>query len=536
MFYYTYDYCCGATFFRLFFVGFEQTHLNSFMIYAYYHGDNIEYWLSRSGLKLHRDFDFDVWLSRPQDQRLALHEVVIHSESDNQQIHQLIKHSALCMIFVPELINDHWFKQFDQTNVVFFLAGFLNHPSVDRSLLNRDQWYRLVLIELAKMPGFHTSYVNVADPSWPDSNQLLAMPIPPHHIIDELCEKFNCYPEVHVVEDSCQDLIPDSVPDRWGQILRHPLFAEFYNNVRDPSWPNLEELQQMEVPPDLVRQEILLSFQLPDQQNPNQRLDLVHDVLKASSTDQVLNQAQTELHYYFFWSTVDLYHRRPKLLDLLTPGQPHQGFDVLLGRKKKHRDLVYSMIDHDNNLVTYFSQGDPDNIACSNQFIWPESVLPRPTNPVTDTTDEIQVDGVIASLSQVIPTEIYNQTVYSLVCESQCDNGFSFFTEKIIKPMLARRIFLVVSGQHYLKNLRRLGFKTFEDIFDESYDEILRMEDRIKTVVNLVNYINQQNAQDLYNQAQTILDHNYDLVMNTDWQNTMCKAIKKHSDRVFDNK
>jgi hypothetical protein len=82
------------------------------------------------------------------------------------------------------------------------------------------------------------------------------------------------------------------------------------------------------------------------------------------------------------------------------------------------------------------------------------------------------------SLSQVIPLSIYNQTAYSVVAETNYDNNYIFNTEKIVKPILARRLFLVVSGQHYLRNLRSLGFKTFDGIIDETYDTIADFEQR----------------------------------------------------------
>ena len=69
-----------------------------------------------------------------------------------------------------------------------------------------------------------------------------------------------------------------------------------------------------------------------------------------------------------------------------------------------------------------------------------------------------------------LPFKIYQQTAFSLICETTTNNDASFFTEKIAKPMLACRLFVVISGQYYLKNLRKLGFRTFDNVIDESYD------------------------------------------------------------------
>lgn len=490
--------------------------------------------MSKSGLIHHHDVDYQTWLSRPKHQRLALHEEVVSSESSIQHLNDLVENSSLCVIFVPELIDDEWFEQFDKKNVLFFMAGILNSPESDQGLIDREQWYRAVLKELMRTTGFQSNYANVADPSWPSLQNLWHTTPVPRHVVDELCQQLDQYPKIDI-----QDLPRMSevglVKDQWTHILHHPLFAEFYHDIKDLSWPDLNTLQEMSSPPEHIRQEILMSFQEPEQQDPYQRLDLVKDILLASGGEDRLQWARAELHCYFFWSTVDLYQRRPDLLGLLEPKADLKGFDILLGRKKRHRDLVYTNIDCAQHVVTYF-QHDPQDITVSDEFIWPESILPRPNYVIKDTTQEIKVGDVITSLSQVLPIEIYNQTAFSLVCESQCDNGFSFFTEKIVKPMMAKRVFLVFSGQHYLKNLRSLGFQTFGSIFDEGYDDILRMEERGLAICDLVAQISSQDPGQIYDQAQSILEHNYRLIMSTDWQQNMCNRIKLCVDNWFGNK
>ena len=46
--------------------------------------------------------------------------------------------------------------------------------------------------------------------------------------------------------------------------------------------------------------------------------------------------------------------------------------------------------------------------------------------------------GKLVSLSQIIPVDIYNSTAYSVVCETNYDNHYSFYTEKIVKPIIAK--------------------------------------------------------------------------------------------------
>ena len=231
--------------------------------------------------------------------------------------------------------------------------------------------------------------------------------------------------------------------------------------------------------------------------------------------------------FYFFWSTCDFYRTYPDLLKF--ESNPMFYFDVLLGRRKAHRTAIYESIDHSKNIVTYFPGEDLQDIRDYSQqeFIWPDDVLPKPTDPIEYTVQEVLVDGVIVSLSQIIPKKIYSRTVYSLVAETQNENSFSFFTEKITKPILARRLFVVASGQHYLANLRSLGFKTFDGIIDESYDNESNDYVRMGKVLEQVELLQTLDPVEVSKQVAPIAEHNFNVMMGTDWQGQMINQIKK---------
>ena len=46
------------------------------------------------------------------------------------------------------------------------------------------------------------------------------------------------------------------------------------------------------------------------------------------------------------------------------------------------------------------------------------------------------------------------------------------FTEKLVKPLASCNPFILFGNAHVLAALRRMGFETFGDVFDESYDSI----------------------------------------------------------------
>ena len=79
--------------------------------------------------------------------------------------------------------------------------------------------------------------------------------------------------------------------------------------------------------------------------------------------------------------------------------------------------------------------------------------------------------------------------------------------------MLFRSMPFVLAGtQHSLRYLRSYGFRTFGDIWDESYDDepndVLRME-RIASLLRSLDELPQSAKQDLFHWCNEIVEHNY---------------------------
>lgn len=84
----------------------------------------------------------------------------------------------------------------------------------------------------------------------------------------------------------------------------------------------------------------------------------------------------------------------------------------------------------------------------------------------------------------------YTQSLASVVNETYIDqNHDAFLTEKIFKPIAHGHPFLLFSSAGALKLLQDLGFNTFSDVFDESYDSIehpqLRFEQLLREILRV---------------------------------------------------
>lgn len=77
----------------------------------------------------------------------------------------------------------------------------------------------------------------------------------------------------------------------------------------------------------------------------------------------------------------------------------------------------------------------------------------------------------------------YNSTYSSLVVESY-QNSYLFITEKTFKPIAFYHPYQIIGVPGILKELKRLGFETFDNIFDEEYDNIEDFDLRLKMIIN----------------------------------------------------
>jgi hypothetical protein len=108
--------------------------------------------------------------------------------------------------------------------------------------------------------------------------------------------------------------------------------------------------------------------------------------------------------------------------------------------------------------------------------------------------------------------DAYYQKIFcDVVCETYYSGNVFFMTEKTMRAIANRRPFLIQGPIFFLKNLKRLGFKTFDHWWDEGYDEDPWDFKHLALRQN-IDFIAQQprsTIQQWYNEMTPILDHNY---------------------------
>jgi hypothetical protein len=109
----------------------------------------------------------------------------------------------------------------------------------------------------------------------------------------------------------------------------------------------------------------------------------------------------------------------------------------------------------------------------------------------------------------------YNNFFVELVCESFFTGNTFFPTEKTFRPMLLKTPFIVQGPQYFLHNLKKLGFQTFDQWWDEGYSEDPTGHQlaEIKKVLDFLSTKSIEQLNQMYLSMLDILEHNYQLAI-----------------------
>lgn len=119
----------------------------------------------------------------------------------------------------------------------------------------------------------------------------------------------------------------------------------------------------------------------------------------------------------------------------------------------------------------------------------------------------------------------FDKKIYSLMYESSINIALEThiteqscgvsITEKVYKPIIVNRPFIVYGIPNLFSMLKKEGFKTFDGIIDESYDTIIDPDERRLAIVGEIERINKLSDLEfnkIIAKCQTICDYNSDVV------------------------
>lgn len=110
---------------------------------------------------------------------------------------------------------------------------------------------------------------------------------------------------------------------------------------------------------------------------------------------------------------------------------------------------------------------------------------------------------------------LYDIFFAEIVCESFYTGSTFFPTEKTWRPILLETPFVVQGPRYFLRNLKSLGFETFDSWWDEGYDED-EPNVSVPAVLELIDHIASQDIGQLrqwYQEMRPALEHNKNLFL-----------------------
>ena len=108
--------------------------------------------------------------------------------------------------------------------------------------------------------------------------------------------------------------------------------------------------------------------------------------------------------------------------------------------------------------------------------------------------------------------EDYNRTFLSLVSETNTNSEVIFFSEKIWKPVLMKHPFILIGNPNSLRELKRMGYKTFDRWWNEDYDRELDQVKRMDLILKELKILSTKPLEELFiirQEMKEVLDFNF---------------------------
>ena len=110
-----------------------------------------------------------------------------------------------------------------------------------------------------------------------------------------------------------------------------------------------------------------------------------------------------------------------------------------------------------------------------------------------------------------------HRSLFSLVSESDCQSGKMFITYTTFRAILSMRPFVILGNEGILRQLKQWGFKTYDSIVDESYDDEPDMYRRVSSAIDSVvsHKLQDLSMLERFDSIKDIAKYNYNHFMNT---------------------
>lgn len=196
-----------------------------------------------------------------------------------------------------------------------------------------------------------------------------------------------------------------------------------------------------------------------------------------------------------------------------------------IGVLDKGRISLNTTVDRCNDIL----QDATGQLSAQGRDLIRQWIGSGPQLPIT--ADCVHPDGSLSARFGLRDMRLWQSAFIHVVNESVFFYEKLHLTEKIFKPIVAHRPFLLLAAPGNLEYLRGYGFHTFGQWIDESYDQEPDHDKRLAMVANEVKRLCSMSPsalQDMLAEMQPVLDHN--------WQHLFLGGFRRQIvDELVDN-
>ena len=242
-----------------------------------------------------------------------------------------------------------------------------------------------------------------------------------------------------------------------------------------------------------------------------------------------------EMDYYFFhgWAALDWYrgYNRTSIAQKFSERKPYNTFlcpNNIIGGERKHRiEMLQQFVGRnllEKNLISFPDvcpyEGSSLKLLCIKYDLeCPNVKLP------------LMIDngsGYAAKSHQIDLWDQANNSLIHVVTETVYRGNKNHLTEKTFKPIVMQQPFIIQSCKGSLEYLRRYGFKTFGEFWDESYDEA---NDSTRTyeigkLLQDINTMSQKEKASLQLAVSNTVEHNYQWFYGEQFEKTLWNELE----------
>ena len=261
-------------------------------------------------------------------------------------------------------------------------------------------------------------------------------------------------------------------------------------------------------------------------QSPN-KINIIANSEKSEDFSRFIKNQKSYSWYYFFHGFAALdWYRDFEYVNRNSFNQFDKVFicyNNLISNLRSYRlHLVSNLIDKD--LIKY---GAVSLQLKDHHGSWHDTVE-NPTTPLDNrarikiyntlknVTSPLIIDTERPSgeLSAKINLEDLTSALWHVVTETVYFFDKMHLTEKIFKPIVAKRPFILVGAPGNLAYLKSYGFKTFDQWIDESYDTETDHYIRIEKITDQIEKLCSQDMTTMHKEMQSVLEYNYNHFYN----------------------